>query len=84
MYDASSRAREEAMFIVETGSTVRTAAKKFGLSKSTIHLDITEVLSKVDFQLYKEVRLVLDKNKAERHIRGGAATREVWKNKKSQ
>ena len=81
MFDASSRAREEAMFIAKTGSTVRTAAKKFGLSKSTIHSDITEVLPKVDYELYNKVRIVLDKNKAERHIRGGAATKKAWENK---
>ncbi|MDD6807780.1 MAG: sporulation transcriptional regulator SpoIIID [Oscillospiraceae bacterium] len=62
-------------YIVETGSTIRKTAKVFGLSKSTVHGDVSSRLQKQNPALYKEVRAVLDKNKAERHIRGGMATK---------
>lgn len=70
---------EEAKFIVDTKSTVRAAAQKFGISKSTIHFHATQKLNKINFVLYGQVRKVLDQNKAERHIRGGQATREKYK-----
>ncbi len=66
-------------YIAETKSTVRAAAKKFGVSKSTVHTDITVRLRRIDPALYYEVRKVLDINKEERHIRGGIATREKYK-----
>jgi putative DeoR family transcriptional regulator (stage III sporulation protein D) len=74
------RALELADFIIENKSTVRAAAKKFGISKSTVHKDITERLIKIDPVLADRVRLVLDENKAERHIRGGEATKAKYQN----
>ncbi len=70
-------------YIVETGSTVRAAAKVFGLSKSTVHTDVSERLRKLNPQLYLEVREVLELNKAERHLRGGMATKEKYLQKKN-
>ena len=72
------RAVEIAGYIVETKATVRQAAKKFGISKSTVHKDVTERLSQVNPTLEREARKVLDVNKSERHIRGGLATREKY------
>lgn len=73
------RACRLAVYIIETGATVRAAAQHFGISKSTVHKDICSRLRKVDSDLYRKVRLVLDKNKQERHIRGGMATRKKYK-----
>lgn len=67
-----------AQYIVENNVTVREAAKRFGISKSTIHKDVAERLLYIDPALAKEVRKVLDVNKSERHIRGGMATREKY------
>lgn len=67
-----------AEYIIEKGATVRSTAKKFGVSKSTIHKDVSERLLKINPQLFEEVRAVLDKNKQERHIRGGEATKEKY------
>lgn len=72
------RAIEIAEYIVEEEATVRQAAKRFGVSKSTVHKDITERLTQVRPQLAAQARIVLDVNKAERHIRGGMATREKY------
>ena len=69
------RACDLAVYIIENKSTVRAAAAQFGISKSTVHKDITERLVKVNPALYRQVRELLDLNKAERHIRGGLATR---------
>ncbi|MCX7842472.1 MAG: sporulation transcriptional regulator SpoIIID [Clostridia bacterium] len=69
------RVMELANYIVEKKTTVRAAAKKFGISKSTVHKDVTERLELINPNLANEVRLVLEENKAERHIRGGQATR---------
>jgi putative DeoR family transcriptional regulator (stage III sporulation protein D) len=66
-------------YIVENKSTVREAAKKFGVSKSTVHIDVSERLRNVQPSLYTQVRKVLDTNKQERHIRGGMATREKYR-----
>ena len=63
-------------------STVRAAAKVFGISKSTVHTDVTQKLEEIDPVLSREVREILDINKAQRHIRGGIATREKYKGKK--
>ena len=71
------RAIELAYFIIEHKSTVRATAKKFGISKSTVHKDVTERLLRIRPELAKLVREVLDENKAERHIRGGQATLPV-------
>lgn len=69
------RAINLAQYIIDSKDTVRGAAKKFCISKSTVHKDITERLVKVNPALAKEVREILDENKAERHIRGGMATK---------
>ena len=65
-------------YIVKTGSTVRDAAKNFGISKSTVHKDVTGTLKIKNTALYESVRKILDKNKEERHIRGGEATRKKY------
>ena len=75
------RACDLAVYIIENKSTVRAAAAQFGISKSTVHKDITERLVKVNPALYRQVRELLDLNKAERHIRGGLATRRKYKGK---
>ena len=67
-----------ANYIIESKATVRDAAKKFGISKSTVHKDITERLSQLNPALASQVRAVLDVNKSERHIRGGMATKEKY------
>ena len=69
-------------YIVENNATVRAAAKVFGISKSTVHMDVSNRLSTVNPILYKKVRKVLDINKEERHIRGGLATKEKYMSKK--
>ncbi len=66
-------------YIIEHGATVRAAAKVFKVSKSTVHKDVTERLCKENPSLYSEVKVVLDTNKKERHIRGGLATRRKYK-----
>lgn len=73
------RVRDVASYILENQSTVRAAAKEFGISKSTVHKDMTERLPRLDPALYRQVRALLDINKAERHIRGGLATRRKYK-----
>lgn len=75
------RAVEIAHYIIDHNATVRQTAKAFGVSKSTIHKDVTERLSQINPQLAHEARKVLDVNKSERHIRGGLATREKYKGK---
>lgn len=69
------RAVELAHYIIESKDTVRGAAKKFGISKSTVHKDVSERLLSINKPLAVEVRRILDENKAERHIRGGLATK---------
>lgn len=76
------RAIELAVYIIEEKSTVRAAAKKFGISKSTVHKDVTERLLDIRPELAEEVRQVLEKNKAERHIRGGEATKAKYRSEK--
>ena len=71
-------------YIVENKTTVRDAAKKFGVSKSTVHTDVSRRLRKLNPVLYHEVRNVLDVNKAQRHIRGGIATREKYRGKEEE
>ncbi len=75
----SDRATLLGEYIVETGGTVRAAAKVFKVSKSTVHKDVTERLKRSQPALYKQVKAVLEKNKQERHIRGGMATRKKYK-----
>ena len=69
------RANELAHYIIDSKDTVRGAAKKFGISKSTVHKDLSERIVKINPALAVEVRQILDENKAERHIRGGMATK---------
>lgn len=69
------RAIRLAHYIIDSKDTVRGAAKKFGISKSTVHKDVSERLKKINPNLAKEVRVILDENKAERHMRGGMATK---------
>ena len=76
-----SRIVQEAEFIIRTGATVRKTAKIYCLGKSTVHKDVTERLKSIDKDLYKRVDKVLKKNLAERHIRGGEATRLKFKGK---
>ena len=73
------RAERLALYIIENRATVRTAAQKFGISKSTVHKDISERLPQFNRSLYLQVKEVLDVNKAQRHIRGGLATRRKYK-----
>ena len=68
-----------AVYIIENGATVRAAAKHFGISKSTVHKDLQQRLPQCNAALYTQVRQVLDRNKLERHIRGGMATRQKYK-----
>ena len=70
------RACELAIYIIENQATVRAAAQKFGISKSTVHKDLAERLPLYNRSLYLQVKAVLDENKAQRHIRGGIATRK--------
>ena len=72
------RAVEIAHYITETKATVRQTAKKFGISKSTVHKDVTDRLIQINPALAGEARKILDVNKEERHIRGGLATREKY------
>ena len=72
------RAMSIANYIIEENATVRQTAKKFGVSKSTVHKDVTERLVQINPTLAKQARKVLDINKQERHIRGGLATREKY------
>ncbi len=73
------RACELATYIIENRATVRAAAKRFGVSKSTVHKDLQDRLPQVDRLLYLQVKQVLEVNKAQRHIRGGIATRRKYK-----
>lgn len=72
------RVMEISNYIMETGFTVRKTAQVFGVSKSTVHKDVTERLPQINSKLYQEVRAILEKNKAERHLRGGEATRRKY------
>ena len=76
--DLEERACQLAVYMIETGATVRTAAKHFGISKSTVHKTLTQRLRQCNYTLYVQVRQVLDKNKSERHIRGGLATKRKY------
>lgn len=78
-FEIIDRIIEEAEYMVATGATVRAASKVFGVSKSTVHKDVTERLKKTDRSLYKKVKKVLEKNLSERHIRGGEATKIKYK-----
>ena len=74
-----NRACQLAVYMIETGATVRAAARHFGISKSTVHKDLSYRLKQYNYSLYLQVRRILDLNKQERHIRGGMATRKKYK-----
>ena len=76
--DIEGRAVSLAEYIIETGGTVRSAAARFGISKSTVHKDLTERLEQSDRALWLQVKAILERNKAERHLRGGEATRRKY------
>lgn len=78
----AERAVELAQYIIDNNATVRSAAKVFNISKSTVHKDVHERLSRINKALYSDVQKILEINKAERHIRGGMATREKYINMK--
>ena len=73
--DLERRARELAVYLIERRTTIRDAAKHFSVSKSTVHKDLSERLKEIDRSLYVQVKEILEQNKAERHLRGGEATR---------
>ncbi len=73
------RACDLAVYIIENRATVRAAAKKFGISKSTVHKDLQDRLPQINPTLYHQVKEILEINKAQRHIRGGIATRKKYK-----
>ena len=77
--DLEERACALAVYMIETGATVRAAARHFGISKSTVHKDLQQRLPQYNRLLYEKVRQVLDINKQQRHIRGGLATRKKYK-----
>ena len=78
------RVIESATYIIEHNATVRQTAKQFGVSKSTVHKDVSERLLKINPELASEVREILNENKAERHIRGGMATKLKYSQKRKQ
>ena len=80
MYLASGKERcvVLGLYIVENNTTVRATALRFGISKSTVHKDITQSLKKINKSLYLDVKSVLEKNKEERHLRGGEATKQKY------
>ena len=77
--DIHDRACQLAVYMIETGGTVRSAAQKFGISKSTVHKDLQQRLKQCNPALYLQVKALMDENKAQRHIRGGMATREKYR-----
>ncbi|MBQ3100808.1 MAG: sporulation transcriptional regulator SpoIIID [Clostridia bacterium] len=76
--EESNRCEILGLYLIENNATVRSTAHNFGISKSTVHKDITSRLSKTNRKLYDRVRTVLDSNKAQRHIRGGEATKNKY------
>ena len=78
MIYTATRAQMMGQYIVRTGATVRETAAVFRVSKSTVHKDVTQKLQEIDFGLYEKVAAVLSVNKAQRHIRGGEATRKKY------
>lgn len=77
--EIEDRACRLAIYMIENGGTVRAAAARYGVSKSTVHKDLTRRLPEIDPALYRQVKEILERNKAERHLRGGAATRRKYK-----
>ena len=78
MQELENRAKDLAVYMLEHGATVRSTAEAFGVSKSTVHKELTQRLERCSPALYAEVRALLDRNKAERHLRGGMATRRKY------
>lgn len=80
MYLSSGKERSVvlALYIIENNATVRATASRFGISKSTVHKDVTQTLKNINKSLYLDVKSVLEKNKEERHIRGGEATKQKF------
>ena len=80
MYLSSGKERSVvlALYIIENNATVRATASRFGISKSTVHKDVTQTLKNINKSLYLDVKSVLEKNKEERHIRGGEATKKKY------
>ncbi len=77
------RAREIGEYVVKTGQTVRETAEQFGISKSTVHFDVSKRLKRIDYALYEEAQKVLSQNFSERHLRGGESTRLKYEKQKS-
>ena len=82
VYSIEERCVILAKYLISHRTTVRAVAKEFGVSKSTVHKDVTQILKNVDASLYMQVKEILEVNKQERHIRGGEATRSKYINKK--
>ena len=76
--DKDDRARQLAVYMIESGGTVRSAAQKFGISKSTVHKDLCDILPRASPALFAQVRQLMEKNKSERHIRGGMDTKQKY------
>ncbi|MBE6673713.1 MAG: stage III sporulation protein D [Ruminococcaceae bacterium] len=83
-YTLEERCKTLAEFLINNKATVRETAKKFGISKSTVHKDITEKLPNYNFALYTQAWNILQLNKSERHLRGGEATKKKYENKTSK
>ena len=82
--DMDQRAEKLAVYMIENRATVRAAAKQFGISKSTVHKDLTTRLPRVSASLFAAVRELVDQNRAERHIRGGLATKQKYSRRRSE
>ena len=74
-----TRAKEIGEYVVKTKKTVRAVAEEFGISKSTVHFDLSKRLKRIDLSLYEDVKKILDQNFSERHVRGGESTRRKYK-----
>ena len=82
--DLERRARELAVHLIERRTTIRDAAKHFSVSKSTVHKDLSERLKEIDRSLYVQVKEILEQNKAERHLRGGDATKRKYQKQRAK
>ena len=82
--DLERRARELAVYLIERRTTIRDAAKHFSVSKSTGHKDLSERLKEIDRSLYVQVKEILEQNKAERHLRGGDATKRKYQKQRAK
>ena len=82
--DLERRARELAVYLIERRTTIRDAAKHFSVSKSTVHKDLSERLREIDRSLYVQVKEILEQNKAERHRRGGDATKRKYQKQRAK